>query len=213
MHDTLRIILVAAFTAAASYQCHAGDAPYFPSYKRGEKTNGLPNSYVGWYARSLKLMAEPTLWPAKTNIQAHRFLILPTWGHPIAVRAVVTKDGYKLISRRLSGQGGYDVGKLVEQREIILSRDDSTELQKRIDALKFFVMPTEDDTLGEDGEQWMLEGVANGKYHVIHRWCPGYDPDKRGLKPFLHLCEFLVTKSGLSKRPMNRDHELLPLTK
>jgi hypothetical protein len=103
---------------------------------------------------------------------------------------------------------------LAEQAEVILSRDDSTELQKRIDTLKFFAMSAEDDTVGMVGEQWILEGVANGKYHVIHRWCAStYNPAKRGLRPFLHLCEFLVAKSGLSNRPMNRDHELLPLAK
>lgn len=214
MRDLMRTLCIAALAATVTHPCHAGDTEYFPIYKDGEKAVGLPDHYGLWYAESLKLMKEPALWPAKPATQVYRFLILPTWGHPIAMRAIATDSSYKLISRRLSGQGGYDAGKLDEQREITLSREDSAELQKRIDAMKFFVMPTEDDTSGNDGEQWILEGVANGKYHVIHRWCAsGYEPDKRGLRNFLNLCEFLVTKSGLSKRPMNRDQELLPLTK
>ena len=214
MRDLLSVIFIAALAAAVSCQCRADDSAYFPTHKEGEKAPGLPDIYALWYGASLRKMKEPALWPAKPDIQVYRFLILPTWGHPMAVRTVVTEKGGKLIARRLSGQGGYSLGKLDEQREIALSREDSTELKKRIGLLKFFEMPTEDDTSGTDGEQWILEGVANGKYHVIHRWCASaYDPGKRGLKSFLHLCEFLVTKSGLSKRPMNRDHELLPLAK
>lgn len=214
MRDLLNIILIASIAVAAHCQCRAEDSVFFPTHPEGVQGPGLTDIYAFWYGESLELMQEPALWPAKPNIQVYRFLILPTWGNPIAVRAVAAGDAYKLISRRLSGQGGYEIGTLAEQLEVTLSDDDSAELRKRINALKFFEMPTEDDTSGTDGEQWLLEGVANGKYHVTHRWCASaYDPDKRGLKPFLHLCEFLVTKSGLSKRPMNRDHELLPLAK
>jgi hypothetical protein len=210
----LRVILVAALAAAATGRCHADPVAYFPNYTREGKARGMFDGMAPWYAEALRVMKEPPLWPAKPGIEVYRFLIMPTWGNPIAVRAVAINGGYKLFSRRLSGQGGYDIGKLDEQREVALSHEDSDELQKRIAALKLFELTREEETVGSDGDEWVLEGVSSGKYHVIHRWCASrYNPGKRGLKPFVDLCDFLISKSGLSKRPTNRGLELLPETK
>src|SRR5262245_26151947 len=76
--------------------------------------------------------------------------------------------------------------------------------------MNLFQMPTDDGDRGLDGEQWIFEGVAGGKYHVIQRFCASYDPKKRGLEPFLALCKFLIDKSTLSERPKNGRHELIP---
>lgn len=29
-----------------------------------------------------------------------------------------------------------------------------------------------DDKAGDDGAQWIIEGVKDGKYHLVDRWSP-----------------------------------------
>jgi hypothetical protein len=123
-------------------------------------------------------------------------------------------DGiFKLSARRLNGDGGYDPGELVEQKDVELSQAESRSLDSHLAALKFFHMQTDEDADGLDGDQWVLEGVADGKYHIIDRFCATrYDVKNRGLEPFVALCMFLIDRSTLSERPMNAGHEILPVS-
>src|SRR6266550_7161412 len=126
----------------------------------------------------------------------------PLGGNSIAVRVQEHGELYSLSARRLDGQAGYNPGKLVESKDIALGADDSKTLAALIQNLDFFQTSTEDDVRGMDGDEWIIEGVSQGKYHVAVRWCtPSYDPGKRKLTAFLALCKFLVDKSTLSERP------------
>jgi hypothetical protein len=73
---------------------------------------------------------------------------------------------YSLSARRLDGQAGYEPGKLVESKDVALDADDSKTLAALIQNLNFFQMSTEDDVRGADGDEWIIEGVSHGKYHV-----------------------------------------------
>lgn len=189
----------------------ATDGPYFP-IKTKAGGEGVTAFEAQWYAKSLRRMKEPPL-PDLTkdvNAELYRLMILPTWGNPIVVRIHKRGELYSLSARRLDGQGGYDPGKLVEAKDFELNSDDSKALEQLIGNLNFFELPTDDEVFGHDGDQWVLEGVAHGKYHVATRWCPSsYNPDKRGLKSFLELCTFLMDKSGLSQGPKNKGRKLL----
>jgi len=93
---------------------------------------------------------------------------------------------------------------LVEAQDIELSADDSKSLAAIIQNLNFFELPANDRVMGFDGDQWIVEGVSQGKYHVAVRWCAdSYKPQKRKLTAFLALCKFLLDKSSLSERPKN----------
>ena len=188
------------------------DTPYFPiKQKAGDP--GISGFEARWYGKSLGRMNEPRLPEIAKEAMAvvYRFTILPTWGNPIAVRARKEGNAFSLSARRLDGEGGYDPGKLVEQKEVKLKEADSAALEALIAKIGFFQMATDDNVQGNDGAEWILEGVAEGKYHVVQRWeAHGYDPEKRGLEPFLALCKFLVDKSTLSERPKNNGHEILP---
>ena len=165
-----------------------------------------------WYGKSLERMNEPRLAETAKDVNAevYRLMILPTWGNPIAVRVKRHGELYSLSARRLDGQAGYDLGKLVESKDIELDADDSNALGVLIQNLNFFQLSTDDGVTGCDGDEWIIEGVLHGKYHVAQRWSAATDkPDKRGLKPFLALCKFLVDKSALSERPQNKGHKLI----
>jgi hypothetical protein len=189
------------------------DKAYFP-VKKADGDAGLTAFAAQWYSKSLARMKEPRLpeMAKDKTVIAYRLTILPTWGNPIAIRIQKEGDVYLISSKRLDGDGGYDPGKLVEQKNAKLANADASVLEALVVALRLFEMPTEDRFAMSDGDEWVLEGVSDGKYHVINRCCPsGGSPRDRGLEPFIALCRFLIEKSGLSERPKSGRYELLPI--
>jgi hypothetical protein len=203
------ILLVSLLCCATTFAL--ADGSYFP-IKTKAGSEGLTAFESEWYGKSLERMKEPRL-PAlvkDVNADVYRMMILPTWGNSIVVRVQRHGDLYSLSARRLDGQAGYDPGKLVEAKDIELSVDDSKTLGAIIQNLNFFQLSTGNDIYGHDGDEWIIEGVSQGKYHVVRRWCaPSYNPEKRKLTAFLALCKFLLDKSTLSERPRNKGHKLL----
>lgn len=189
---------------------------YFPAGGEGNDGN-LSDFAARWYASQLRAMKEPSLYERKSSAGAesadaggeeiYRITILPTWGNAIAYRVRREKDIYILSSRRLSGQAGYETGKLVESKDVTLSSDDSKELSTLIQKVNFFQMPTREKVRGLDGDEWMMEGTLKGKYHVAVRWCAeDYEPQKRNLTDLLALAKFLTQKSTLSQKPSSKGH-------
>jgi hypothetical protein len=189
------------------------DDSYFQIKTKGG-TEGVTAFEAQWYGKCLERMKEPRLPELATNVNAevYRMTIFPTWGNAIAVRVSRRGESYSLSARRLNGQAGFEAGKLVEEKDIELGAEDSKALEVLVQNLNFFQFSTDDGFIGTDGDEWILEGVSGGRYHVAKRWCAGesvYNPNKRGLTAFLALCKFLVDKSSLSKRPMNKGHKLI----
>lgn len=203
------IVLISALCCATALAF--SDDSYFP-IKTKAGGEGVTAFESKWYGKSLERMNEPRLpeFVKDVNADVYRIMILPTWGNPIVVRVQRHGELYRLSARRLDGQGGYDPGKLVEAKDIELSADDSKSLAVPIQSLNFFQLPAEDDVMGNDGDQWIIEGVSLGKYHVAVRWCAdSYNPEKRKLTTFLALYRFLLDKSTLSERPKNKGHKLI----
>lgn len=195
------------------------DPQYFP-IGVFNKNPGLSEWVARWYASELRALEEPSLYKNENSTssevaknadaEAYRITILPTWGNPIAIRVQRHGELYSLSARRLDGQAGYDPGKLVESKDITLNLQDSQRLSILIQNVDFFQMPKEDNISGMDGDEWIIEGVSKGNYHVAWRWCAqAYDPGKRNLIAFLDLCKFLVDESTLSERPKNKGHKLI----
>ena len=176
-------------------------------------SEGVTSSEAKWYGGALARMNEPRLPDAAKDVTAevYRMMILPTWGNPIALRVQRHGKTFSLSARRLDGQAGYDPGKLVEAKDIDLSADESNELEVLVKNLNFFRLSTDEEGIsGKDGEEWVLEGVSQGKYHVAQRWSASwYNPEKRGLTALLSFCKFLLDKSDLSQRPMNKGQKLI----
>jgi hypothetical protein len=203
------MLLVPALCCALSWALT--DEPYFPIKTKADP-EGVTAFEAQWYGKSLKQMNEPRLpdLAKDLNAEVYRIMILPTWGNSIVVRVQKHGNLYSLSARRLSGQAGYDPGKLTESKDIELSADDSKALEALIQNLSFFQFPADDAVVGADGDEWIIEGVAQGKYHLVKRWCASeYDPKKRGLTAFLAFCRFLLDKAKLSERPKNKGHRLI----
>jgi hypothetical protein len=203
------ILLVPALCCPLSWAF--ADEPYFPSKTKAEP-EGVTSFEAQWYGKSLRQMNEPRLpeLAKDLNAEVYRIMILPTWGNSIVVRVQKHGNLYSLAARRLSGQAGYDPGKLAESKDVELNAEDSRALELLIQNFNLFQFPADDGVHGKDGDEWIIEGVSRGKYHVATRWCASdYDPKKRDLTAFLALCKFLVDKSQLSERPTNKGYKLI----
>ncbi len=185
--------ILAAMLIAVSWPCFA-QTNYFPAGSLDDRAD-MHAFTSQWYSKHLSAMQEPAL-SGMTNAagaECYRFLYLPTWGHPVAVRVTRSGEVFTVHATFLSGQGGYDPGTITHQSYRTLNKKDSDGLRKMIAKVDLFSIPKTDDTRGCDGEEWVLEGVADGQYAVVTRWCPAdYDTKKRGLDAFVALCRRLL---------------------
>ena len=79
-----------------------------------------------------------------------------------------------LTTKMATGAGGYCPGILEEEESLPLSRAEIAPFLAQVDKLGFWSAPThqQNEELGCDGSQWIIEGVKRGNYHVVDRWSP-----------------------------------------
>ena len=113
------------------------------------------------------------------GLESYRFLWLRTFHKPIAVRVWSADSRYYLVVKELSGQGGYEPGRIIVSRLRSLSEAEWNNLRGLLSQISFWNLPTEEPrvqnpdgsvTVGLDGAQWIIEGLREGKYHVTDHW-------------------------------------------
>ena len=210
-YPTMQKLLVIILMSCILGRNVLAENSFFPVTK-DPGTTGISSFEAEWYTKALDRMDEPSLFqnaPSETSLTM-RFTLLPTWGNPIAIRIHEEGKGAKLIAKRLSGQGGYDPGKLVYDEEKVLSPDEWNKIRAEYQRLNFFDLPTADPKRGHDGEEWILEGIVGSRYHLVVRWSPNeYDPRRRGTEEFVTLCSSLLDTSGLSEAATNKGHPII----
>jgi hypothetical protein len=109
-----------------------------------------------------------------SKVESYRFIWLRTFHHPVIVRVDIKADGGAELTTKVSnGAGGYEPGKLMESASRPLIQRQTEKFLATIKRLKFWELPTYSEGVGNDGSQWIIEGVKDGKYHVVDRWTPG----------------------------------------
>ncbi len=149
-----------------------------------------------WFGKHLDAMQEISLYKMRDNknIEAYRFLYLPTWGNPICVRVVKVENGYYIKSIKLTGMGGYKEGKIgfLKTRRI-----DDKSLPKHFNTLLDKVVWNDNfkpkRQKGCDGSEWIIEGLKNGKYIVFDIWCADTEQQERGMSDYVALCKLFIT--------------------
>jgi hypothetical protein len=94
--------------------------------------------------------------------------------------------GWVVVIARLSGQGGYEIGRLKSKKTRRVTESDVAKLRKLIAEMGLLNAPSlEDrgDVVCMDGTTWGYELIANGEYHAFSRHCPIQPPEDR-------FCEF-----------------------
>ncbi|HEV8592464.1 MAG TPA: hypothetical protein VGQ55_10205, partial [Pyrinomonadaceae bacterium] len=130
--------------------------------------------------------------------EKYRFLWLPTFHHPIYVRIENGHGGIRLSTKELDGAGGYEPGKVIRSRDITLDPKVWCEFLRRLDGASYWQLAKDNNELGDDGSQWVLEGVKDGRYHIVDRWTP-----REG--EYREACIYLLRLSGLDVDALKGD--------
>lgn len=150
-----------------------------------------------WYSSHLKSMNEPVLFADNSN-NIYRFTWLRTFHAPIIIRVEERDNVYMLFWKQTNGAGGYGPGQLVDDESKRLTGNEWNTVMKYLEDLDFWNQPTikRDGILGNDGSQWILEGVKEGNYHVIDRWTPEKNT-------YYELGKYLIELTGMKIRKRN----------
>ena len=148
----------------------------------------------------LSAMKEPSLarFAEKDHsATVYRFLWLPSFHNPISVRFVKSDDGAVLYAVRLNGKGGYEPGNIIRRKSVKLSLAHWKRIASHLEKAKFWTLPTDKPppfgVIIMDGDMLIVEGVNDGKYHVVRRHSPsGGD--------FVDLCRAMLFMSGIDVR-------------
>ena len=127
---------------------------------------------------------------------------LRSFHHPVSIRLDISTNGTAVLTVKISnGAGGYEPGRLINNRTQRLGHDLTQRVLNRIEELKFWTLPTEPpppdpNVFSVDGAQWIFEGVKSGAYHAVDRW----SPDKGEVHSLGLLMLLDVAKLKLSDR-------------
>lgn len=129
--------------------------------------------------------------------ETYRIVVWPTFYSPIAVRIERNGIEAKLEWKRLSGQGGYEVGGIDKSESIPISLREFNRVGKLVQEARLSEMPTREtrfdgkpgDLKAEiclDGSNWIIQSLIDTELHTVVRTCP---EDKR-----LHRIVFELVK-------------------
>jgi hypothetical protein len=155
-----------------------------------------------WYGGALRAMKETSLWETSNDgsREVYRFTWLRTWGRPVTIRFDVTASGTTMRVVQLDGHGGYNPGKIAMDRKRTLTSAEWSAVATGLQRTAFWSTATTEYVLGNDGLQWIIEGVRAGDYHVVDRWTPSDHTDRRELGPFLDACRRAFAVAALTDR-------------
>jgi hypothetical protein len=165
--------IILLFTAVVAH----AQTTYFPP----NTLEKAPQEFLReWYSTYLATLKEPSLFELAhdTTTYSYRFLWLRSFNNPVAIRLNVNADGTgTLIQKVASGEAGFRPGYLTISNSKPITRQQTQYFLQKVHQVDFWSMPTIDPVIGgEDGSEWIIEGVHDGKYHVVNRWSPSSGP-------------------------------------
>ncbi len=173
---------------------------YFPKGALSE-SDQADSFKARWYSDQLRALEEPSLIEEAKDpsLQSYRFLWLRTFHHPVVVRLDITADGTgKLTVKIADGAGGYKPGKLIKNTSSSVATEETNRFLEQIKNAGFWELSSYEKTSGCDGAEWIIEGVKDGKYHVVNRWSPRNGPVRDlGMRLAFDLAHLKIPKDEL----------------
>jgi hypothetical protein len=159
-----------------------------------------------WFQKYLIAMKEPSLRELAgkdRTATVYRFLWLPSFHDPISVRFVKSDRGVLLHAVRLMLDDNYRPVRIVERKSIELKTVHWKRIANHLEKARFWDLPTEKRApFGRvllDGHILIVEGVSDGRYHVVRRDNPpGGD--------FVDLCQAMLFMSRIDVRTLWFDY-------
>jgi len=152
---------------------------YFPPGILGRTPQGSEVA-ADQYSKFLKALHEPSLLELaqqNPNVEAYRLLWLREFDRPASIRFVKRSSGTGWFYRRMtSGKGGAQPGRMTEYGMSWSWKSRTASFLNTVEGAGFWNLPTLADTAGSAlpvcWAHWIIEGIKNGKYHVVDRCSP-----------------------------------------
>jgi hypothetical protein len=155
-------------------------------------TGQSADSLIHWYSRDMYMLGEKPLWtPSSNNVTTYRFTYLGAFTGPKAVTLTVQADGTSRLNMKVISEA-----RELSQLDVAIPQDQLARFFTRLDQAHFWGMPTESSRGGKDGAEWILEGVQNGKYHIVVRWCPDIVRQSDEEVAFAEAAQVLFEQAG-----------------
>lgn len=174
----MRFALLAAAALLLSGIADATER-YFPPKTGGDSWSDFPSAP---YSKHLAAMDEPSLWTTNMRVETYRILWLRSFDPPMVFRLIILSDGSAiLVVKKTNGEGGFEPGKMVLNKQMNIDRQETQELLKTLALANFWSLPTlppRDPSrfVGYDGADWIVEGKKGRQYHVVDRHPEAPDP-------------------------------------
>lgn len=142
-----------------------------PDYR--DTTSDAVTAFVNsWFSKMLFALKEPVLKDYQGDKEIYRFTWLRSFNHPVAIRLEKQSNIVRIFSKVCGGAGGYEPGKVIFDTTFLLTQKEVDGFNERLEAAKYWSMQTENNVMGNDGSEWILEVFKNGFYHMVVRWSP-----------------------------------------
>ncbi|MCI3935831.1 hypothetical protein MQX03_01370 [Chryseobacterium aahli] len=162
-------------------------------YPRDTISNG-PNDSLSlfrnkWYSKHLNSLNEVPLFDKKNeNLKIVRYTNLGTWSNPFVYKMENRNEEIFLTYSQSDGLGGYQTGKIVKEYTKKINAEKWNRFISKSNDVNFWNIGTHDPKIVLDGEEWILEILIDGKYHLVTR----NSPKNNGDSEFAELCNLLI---------------------
>jgi hypothetical protein len=157
-------------------------------------TSRADNFQMFWYSRDLYSMAEKPLWPPSSSLQTtYRFTHLGAFTGPKTVSLTVLPDGTGSV-RTKAMSVSHDALEIDDT--VAVTPEKIARFSSALTKTDFWNMRPEEPSRGLDGAEWILEGVQNGKYHIVVRWCPAIESPSPQALAFADAARLLLEFAG-----------------
>lgn len=177
------------------------NASLFVNYFPPQTFTGRSGKFqLAWYSSDMYRLREAPLWPPSLKNETYRLTYLGAFTGPKAVTLNVLPDGSGQIKLTVIHESPESPDQVSDDQTLTVSPDRVSEFLNRLAPAHFWEMATELPPRGEDGAEWILEGVQEGKYHIAIRWCPHLYDHSSEVAAFADAARFLFQLAGHTHR-------------
>lgn len=159
---------------------------FFPADTFHRGANDFDDFKEHWFTNEFYALDEKPLWPPPADgTPIYRITVLPAFSAPESVALTISPNGFGQVRFRVTDI--HRDGLMTDRTNAITPQQVAT-FRANVTQAQFWDTSTEPPpslVFGMDGAEWILEGVEDGKYHIVDRWCPSRTPfGKLGLDLF-----------------------------